>query len=1101
MSHTIRFAAAPTRWQKLLAIELSAILGFEQPTLRFPLLSDDGDLIIAAAEGHEGIALRGKTLFLHVEENRASVIRLCHELMTHTERYLSGTQSPRTCQLPQSCHPSSDHPLSVSPCPLAGRSGLASLFEVGDFFESNGSDWLPERTLLRLFIGSELSLSQTSAACMLAARIGAECGTHACPITLEQDDGVSPLLHFCADGHPGLSFDKKTRPVITVFGDGAALEEFVVSFCGRFPQIGEGACWQEFLRDMEDGAALKNLDGQLAWLEAGGGRGECYFSPLAEKRAALTARFPHAHLHEHQTLTPLLGESFSFEWEVERCRAVLQEQLYPLLSPGDRVRVQLVLSEGKEVRSTLADEVTSELVRRGAVAERTEVLCACKQGYCWVDEVVLPALEQCREPIAKVEIVFRPFLPPDGVQWMDQPVRFLQELYPVDDLIATRLGICRDAICFTQADTVEGNATYTLYARSAEGHTLFCGSYRTAVSERRYLDMFPETALVHPATGAVRAWINGVAALDIPVKTDLECIWDAYQSRVLPICRSHIERSAPRASLPDAQPFFAQLRLDVTVSEPEELLPFREDMLSPGDALHEDLYFAGLDFFRLLGMQLCGRSFDAPGLILPMIHLKQGAPSMAFTIFAPLHPSPALLADGIPTAHPSTMHAVLKSLFYTQIGTEATVSVTATQDLRGYLCAYAQLLSEGLLDCSRALNGISHITFLFNGEYAAEASPPQLPTPPPLDIADIDLMENRLIDYDDCMRILDQLRRVPGVAVHTLAKSVQGRSIHAIELLPSHGEFQSRAKRVRLNPGKLIVARHHANEVSATNACFLYLRTLLKDPEFHGIANRLNLILLPMENPDGAAVHAMLQKEHPRWKLHTARFNALGREFATGYFDDNTMHTEALAFTRVYRQWMPDMVVENHGVPSHEWDQPFSGYTAPMFRSYWLPRALLYSYFWQIDHPDYAANLPLNASVEDAVAVALTENSEVMRLNRDWRERFEKYAHAWLPEQFPVSYYRDMISYRYDMPYRPRGYVSVCYPWLTAVDFVSEVSDETAVGRYLALCAQTHLLHELSTTRLLDRTVLAFRSTLSERGGQLVKRCERLRPPFLPGQE
>lgn len=1100
MSHTIRFAATPTRWQKLLAIELSAILGFEQPTLRFPLLSADGDLVITAASEREGLVRQGDALFLHVEETRASVIRLCRELMTHTERYLSGTQSPRACQPPQTYRPASDHPLPVAPCPQAGRSGLASLFEVGDFFESSGTDWMPERTLLRFLIDEDLSLSQTSAACMLAARVGAECGTHICPITLEQDDGASPLLRFCADGQPAMSLESLARPVVTVCGDGAALEAFVRSFCASFPELGDGTCWQEFLRHMEEGAALKDFDGQLAWLEASGGSGECFFSRPVEKESALTARFPRARLHAHQTPIPFHKEELSFEWEVEHCRTMLQEQLYPLISPGDRVRVQLVLSEGKAVRSALSDEVAAEVARHGAAAQHVEVLCAYKQGYCWIDEVVLPVLEQHRGHIEKIEIAFRPFLPPDGVQWMDQPVRFLQELYPVDDLIAARLAISRNAIRFVDSGCAQG-ATYTLRAYSADGTTLFCDSYQASFSERRYLDAFPDTALVHPTTGAIRAWLNDVPVLSEPIKTDLESIWDAYQSRVLPFCRGYIERSAVGTPTPELQPFFAQLRLDVTVSEPEELLPFREDMLSPGDALHEDLYFAGLDFFRLLGQELCGVGFDAPGLILPMIHLKKGAPSMVFTLSAPLRPSPALIPDGASAVCPAAMQATLKKLCRTKSGLEATVAVASAQDLRGYLRAYAQLLSEGLLDCGKALSGISRLVFLLNGNRAAEAFPPQAPALSPLDITDIDLMENRLIDYADCMRIIEQLKRVPGIAVHTLAKSVQGRSIHAIELLPTHGEFQSRTKRVRLNPGKLVVARHHANEISATNACFLYLRDLLKKPEFLGIANRLNLILLPMENPDGAAVHAMLQSEHPRWKLHTARFNALGREFAADYFDDSTMHTEALAFTRVYRQWMPDMVVENHGVPSHEWDQQFSGYTAPMFRSYWLPRALLYSYFWQIDHPNYAANLPLNASVENAVALSLTENSNVMRLNRDWCERFEKYAHVWLPEQFPVSYFKNMISYRCDIPYRSRGYVSVCYPWLTAVEFVSEVSDETAVGHYLALCAQTHLLHELSTTKLLDQAALAFRCVLSEQGGRFFKRCERLRPLLLPTQE
>ena len=69
----------------------------------------------------------------------------------------------------------------------------------------------------------------------------------------------------------------------------------------------------------------------------------------------------------------------------------------------------------------------------------------------------------------------------------------------------------------------------------------------------------------------------------------------------------------------------------------------------------------------------------------------------------------------------------------------------------------------------------------------------------------------------------------------------------------------------------------------------MFLRELMQNPKYHRIGDQLNIILIPFENPDGAAVHYMLQKEHPNWKFHIARYNSLGKEFAGEYFKDDTM--------------------------------------------------------------------------------------------------------------------------------------------------------------------------------------------------------------------
>ena len=57
----------------------------------------------------------------------------------------------------------------------------------------------------------------------------------------------------------------------------------------------------------------------------------------------------------------------------------------------------------------------------------------------------------------------------------------------------------------------------------------------------------------------------------------------------------------------------------------------RQDLFSPLNALHEDMYFAGLDFFKTYGITTTGANLEAPGLMLPIIEQKEEKPYFKFT--------------------------------------------------------------------------------------------------------------------------------------------------------------------------------------------------------------------------------------------------------------------------------------------------------------------------------------------------------------------------------------------------------------------------------------------------------------------------------------
>jgi len=362
-------------------------------------------------------------------------------------------------------------------------------------------------------------------------------------------------------------------------------------------------------------------------------------------------------------------------------------------------------------------------------------------------------------------------------------------------------------------------------------------------------------------------------------------------------------------------------------------------------------------------------------------------------------------------------------------------------------------------------------------------------------IMDLDFKADEFIGYDKYIELIEQLKEVPGIAVYQTATSYLGREIYAVELLPKSQGYVSRTKRLVNHPSEIINSRHHANENSSTNSAFMLLQKLLTDKKYADLTEDLNLVIVPLENVDGAAIHDQLQKDNPYWKLHTARFNGVGDEFYYEHFQSTPQSPEALGLTRLYESFVPDVIVDNHGVPTHEWEQPFSGYTSPSYKGFWLPRSLLYGYFWIPSNKQYRSNACLNKAIEKTIAHALEEDEEIHRWNVEWAKQFELYAHRWLPKLFPAEYYHDMINYWIEFAEDPtHRYPSIRFPWLTSVSYTSEVADETAQGDYLALCARAHLVHDLAIIDLLRQADLYYQDKLIVAKDQLSLVHSRQRP-------
>ena len=1022
------------------------------------------------------------------------------------ERYLG--------DLPDELPEQEVHPDVLFDVDFRKERGLEGLFLPGDFLKDADHDGFPDALDVKFILPPEADAYTVGAACDLACRLGAETTGFCGGLLAEADHRGNAVVFVPADAV------KMTRSVsdgavrVTVAGSGEALTDFASLLCTDFPHINAHDRLDDVLQTLCEDFALMHGDGQLAALAALGAEAEgaqAYVSyGLTEEQKAV---FPKTVFEEYKSGAVVYSKSYDLPWEVDAFRDVLEQKLYAGIRAGDTVDLFAALSEPQALREELAQEIRQRLAGLGAVVGTVRILDAYKQGLSWIREAVLPALQKTGAD--SVEIFFKPFLPagdtvwrdengatPNKIRrledtpgkWFDLPIRYLQELYPVEDMIVSAINVGRDAVRFA---AYEGEEDVTYLLRAKKGSTVcYEETYRSACAERPFMDEYPQLGLVHPSTGYVRACVNGAQTVDERIRTDLESVWDVYQHDVLPDCRAYVEREFDGRLRRGLQPFFKELHLDITLSETEYRTGSREDMVSPLNALHEDLYFTGTDYFKYLGQQKGDGPFDAPGLILPDLHIGKGRPAFTVTLTRQLREQASIEKDGRVLCVQRDRAGV--SAFVSAVGLQTGVPAVTVQTKgvsEELLTAYAALLEAGTLKMAGrfAKPCLLELVPELGRPVRAFCKPGKQPEKT-VNIADVDLMEHKVIGYEDCRDILEQLQQVEGLSVFPVAESYEGRTIYAVRFTDGSA---ADAKRLNTLPTLYINARHHANEVSSTNAAFMLIRTLLQDKKYRDVAKKLNLVIVPMENTDGTAIHTRLSAEHPNWKLHTARFNAVGKEFAGEYFSQTTLSTEALALTRIYSRYLPDILVDNHGVPSHEWEQQFSGYTSPAYKGFWLPRSLLYGYFWYAKDAAYVEKtMPVNKKMEDVIADAIGADAEMARWNREWSAQFEKYAHAWMPALFPADYYKEMINYWIPFDWNPQHmYAAVRLPWITAVSYTSEVADETAQGAYLNLCARAHLTHDLATIdMLLAQEQPAVRALARNADGSFAAVCRRLRP-------
>lgn len=732
---------------------------------------------------------------------------------------------------------------------------------------------------------------------------------------------------------------------------------------------------------------------------------------------------------------------FRHRWRSETRRVA--DSLRGLPAGEGRLEGLILVSKPNAVRRALAVEVGAILRAKG-YRPRICVLNAYKPGLSWLLEVVLPRLKQIPNPV-RLEVAYRPFAPGEGALEMES--RWLQEIFPGPDLLAAAVGIGVDAVRLVNNDTLPD--AYRVRAWDRRRRRVFQSTFTPRVTSFDYLPGRPEEGRVHPAAGGIRLSADGRLVLDVDIPTDREIFWRHFQAHWLPALEASMRARMGAARENALAAFWEEVRFDVAIDESDRRLGVSEERVAPMEALHEDLYFGLLDFFRVFGREHGLPETVSFGRIFPRVSAKASRRGPAARMRARALTAPA--AAGGPGG-----------------GRRAQVTALAWEKGRLLLAVAApgQAASAG---STEAVSGAATPSATAAGSLWLRRPMPRPVPEHPADRKNIPSppMGRRLTAaaVNDWIR---RLGRLPQVHAWQAGVSWQGRPIQAVEVaLPAGGTFS--VARLRLvKPTLLLNARHHANEISSTNAALRLVWELAATGWGRRALQRVNVAIVPLENADGVATLEALLPGAEDHKLHAARYNALGVEWYADYFAEAPRFPEARVKPRLWRRWLPRIVLDAHGVPSHEWEQPFAGYAPGRFRPYWIPRAFIYAVVPFLDEPDHPGHALARRLVR-VMAAALDTHAVIRARHREISSRYRRYARGPAPDIFPPGAAESLLALPAEKRIAGLNFAVRRFP-VTMSEIITEVPDEVVSGRLLALCARGHLTVAKALIDFLGRT-------------------------------
>ena len=946
------------------------------------------------------------------------------------------------------------------------------------------------------------------------------------------------------------------RAVVVAGGDADGVGRAVRQMAERFPHLWQRGKDRTTLDDVENDVrrflggrtpagqaamALYKLDRIVAALPAGPierarvhvyvEKADAGFDRVIRER--LAGRVPAQSLEvtvedlDVQRARTIVDERFEVASEVEAFWSALRREVIPKVRRGQPVTVEARLSEPPEVRARLAREALAELVKAGVDEARSAVvvLSAYKQGFSWLYDIVRPQL--AGKPLGHVTIRFAEIGPP--AEWKQQamftPSRWLHEIFPIDEVLARDLKLPLAAITFEKLPI--GSPIYEVVATGPDGAEILRQTFEPKYVLRSYFDRFPDYEKVRVTTGWITARTGPATLVDRRIPTDLETFWDHFQGSTLATMYDYVMANEKGKPQPDHAPFFGELTVDLSLSEPDYRLGIDNEQIASMEAMHEEVYFATLHFFDVLGRYTRGRALEYPGRVIPVMRPKAdgrpGRASIKLTGFGASRPSVVVeytaaggrtgtLELDIPAIGVERPAAMSATVADGREGLEALslqVKVDSERDERDALVVRARaervdaqvisaeqvgavvanlsaLRAAGLYRAALAYHQLGTLQIVAHWTHDAAAAvsrtfalePNGVPAPFPdsrtLLPAGYRYAGGPIVQWDtpipppEAYQLLAKMAATfPEATTYKLGQSYLGKDVWAMDVMPRiESSHWSQAKATTLKPTAIYSARQHANEVSSTSHTLKFAELLLTDPEFRKALNRVNVVFHPITNPDGAQLAYDLYTITPDHMLHAGYLGSLGVDMTNGQWDEDPIYPESKYRADLWRTWLPDIFLNPHGYPSHEWVQLFSEYAGWVrnrvteARDWWGMRGWFTPGFGYVDDPKYPRHKEAAFRIRDLFSRNVNAPPDVRALNERAYARYRRYGFDHDRANFKLDFTNDVLIYSAIKGAKASAQNAdfmVRNPAVTVWTGSTEAPDETAHGDWMTLVATAGL--------------------------------------------
>jgi len=778
-----------------------------------------------------------------------------------------------------------------------------------------------------------------------------------------------------------------------------------------------------------------------------------------------------------------------FSWEGDEALGMLKQEIKELKGIKSPLKIELGLSESAEVRQKIKGQIREILLQNNIPSSEVMVLSAYKQGFFWLIEKVLPSLKG--KKLSRLVIRFAlekdDFSQPK--RFYSEPFRWLQELYPVDEIFSSELQLPLEKIEFQLKENKE--PIYEVLAYNEEDNLFFQEAFSSRRREIPFLKVVPEWGKVILTTGWLKIESEGELMVDKSFKVDLEKFWDFYQDEVLTPVYSYIMKKTEYEPSFSKQPYFKKLLVEIWFSEPDYKLGLNEEIVSSLESMHDEIYFDTLDFLRGITeikeveeevLPEDTSRYSAPGNVLPLVHPSlEGGKGKAKVIFEDwLARSPHLELKwkekgkeeySKKIVFPSLKAKSLRIPAFIFNGQEELVENLFIElelekeeeylELIEIIHSWRELQERDFLLPSFQYPNLNSLTLkikhkeLDKEELLPVSCPEHRAFPIQKMKKEMIIPTDKIISPQMCLELVHHLGQ-KSIRTYIGGRSYENRKIPVLEIFLPLDKHVSLPRLVTFKPALYLSGRQHANEVSSTNYILKLAELMTLDKTYQEYLKKMNLVLHPLENPDGAELAYQLQKITPFHSLHAGRYSSLGMDIGYQIDVSKPILPEAKVRRNLYNKWQPDIYLNLHGYPSHEWVQQFSNYSPYLFRDYWIPRGW-FAYFQALRLPLYQKWKEAGESLQEFIIQEMKSDAKINESNKKFYDRYFRWAVRWQPHLNYLEIYDNLNLYSKRRSSQETKLTA--RRRTTFAEQVPELMDETAHGEWLEFLCQQGLTY------------------------------------------